>query len=40
MTFIETKEQLEAKLAMLRAEMHAEIANLKNAASMTKSLQS
>lgn len=27
--FIETKEQLEAKLAMLRAEMKSEIANMK-----------
>jgi len=30
MTFIETKEQLEAKLATLRAERKAEIANMKN----------
>lgn len=29
MSFIETKEQLEAKLAMLRAERKAEIINLK-----------
>ena len=29
MTFIETKEQLEAKLATLRAERKAEIANMK-----------
>lgn len=29
MQFIETKEQLEAKLATLRAEMHAEIADMK-----------
>lgn len=30
MVFIETKEQLEAKLAILRAEMKAKIANMEN----------